>query len=263
MRGTGAVGARVLLQVLWAGVVVRAAGASLCARTRAKTSNGWTNAELVAFWQTQARSGSRLHSPINRPQLVSALDRSPDAVPNQITVPKEFVTAAMDLNAVNTIDEKGRSFEGDGELRLQWYDERLCFNSSLWSPTVDKDCRCPESDKDCRCVVLRGEDMGNFTTWMWVPSSAPKALEPRGDVSAGGAHSYTHQEQRLVISSDGNVTWHKRFVEEFEAEFDETKMPFDQQMLSIRIGKSPRASVTVAAGFDVGKFDCVGRYLWI
>jgi hypothetical protein len=249
MRGTGAVGARVLLRVLWADVAVRAVGASLCTKTRAKTNNSWTNAELVAFWQTQAGSGSRLHSPINRPQLVSALDRSPDAVPNRITVPKELVTAAMDLNAVNTIDEKGRSFEGDGELRLQWYDERLCFNSSLWNPTPDKDCRCPKSDKDCRCVVLRGQDMGNFTSWMWVPSSAAKALELRGDAGAGGGHSYSHVEQRLVVSSDGNVTWHRRFVEEFEAEFDETKMPFDQQILSIRIGNSPHASVAIAMGF--------------
>lgn len=250
--GGSAVGVLVVL-ALWASVAVGAVDASLCAKMRALTSNSWTDAELVGFWRTQAGRGGRLHSPLNRPQLVSALDRSPNAVPNSIAVPKELVTAMMNLNAVNTIDEKGRSFEGDGELRLQWLDERLCFNSSLWNPTPDKDCHCAEpTASPCTCVVLRGEDMGNFTTWMWIPSSAAKALEPRSDTGAGGPHSYAHQEQRLLISSDGNVTWHKRFVEDFPAKFDETKMPFDQQTLSIRIGEAPH--VIGPTSWDNGGF---------
>ena len=227
-----------VLLLLWTPVVrVCAEVGSFCAKTRAQTSNGWTNAELVGFWQGQPGRGW-LHSPLNRPHLVAALDRLPTAVPNQLSVPKEPLTARLNLNAVNSIDEKGRSFAGDGELRLYWFDERLCFNSSHWAPTADEDCHCAEPrTAPCTCVILRGEDMGNFTSWMWVPSSTVKALQPRGDIGTGGSGSHFHQEQRLLISSDGNVTWHRRFVEDFPAKFDESKMPFDQQTLSIRIGK--------------------------
>jgi hypothetical protein len=258
-----------VLLLLWMPVARVRADGGLCAQTRALTSNGWTNAELVEFWQAQVGRGSRLRSPLNRPQLVAALARSPTAVPNQLisAVPKERLTARMNLNAVNKIDEKGRSFEGDGELRLHWSDERLCFNSSQWAPTPDEDCHCPEPKAPrCTCVILRGEDMGNFTSWMWVPSSMVKALQPRGNIGTGGSGSYFHQEQRLIISSEGNVTWHRRFVEDFPAKFDESKMPFDQQTLSIRIGKGA-CRTFLAEDSDcfcaADDFDPVGRNLCV
>ena len=226
-----------LLVMLLSTIVAARKDDSLCAATQALTSNRWTNAELVEFWQAQTGRGARLYSSVNRPRLVAALyQAAPNVVPHAITVPKEPLTALMSLDAINNVDEKARSFEGDGELRLRWTDERLCFNSSQWIASSDKDCSCAESTQ-CKCVILRGEDLDNFTSWMWIPSSALKALEPRSDNGAGGPHSYSHQEQRIVISSDGTVTWRRRFVEFFPATFDETKMPFDQQALSIRIGK--------------------------
>lgn len=243
----------VLLRIAWGSVLSsRPTAASsddgastLCAAQRSQTSNAWTNGELVAHWQTQASHGSlRLHSVLNRPRLASAIQRSPGVVPKALVVPKERLTVVMNLNAVNAIDEKGRSFEGDGELRLQWYDERLCFNSSLWTATDDADCRCAKPP--CSCIFLRGEDLGNYTGWMWVPETAVKSLDLRSGIG-GATHSLAHQEQRLTISSDGNITWHRRFVEQFPASFNETKMPFDQQTLSVRIGAFASGSGVPAA----------------
>jgi hypothetical protein len=213
---------------------VGVAAASLCAHARAGTDATWVNGELVAHWQVAANSGDdhlRLLSTQTRPLLAAALFGDPGMTPNEKPLPKEVVFAAVQLNAVTTIDEKNGFFEGDGELVLTWYDERLCFNASHWQATPDPDCHCDSIP--CTCVFLRGAELVDFTQWVWVPEATVKALALRYTT---GEHSLAHQEQRLTVSSQGNVTWHRRFVEQFPTGFNESKMPFDDQTLSVSVG---------------------------
>lgn len=156
----------------------------------------------------------RLGSVLTRPILAAALYSDPALIPNAQPLPKEILAASVHLNAVTAIDEKNSFFEGDGELvrslpfsplsareaeqrperaasaraqplqpshpvprynasqRLTWYDERLCFDTTHWQPTPEPDCRCDHPP--CKCVFLRGEDLVDFTKWMWIPETAVK-----------------------------------------------------------------------------------------
>ena len=201
--------AAVLLQLLLVDALGLAAAADassqLCAATRASTNHSWVNGQLVAHWQSlaSAKDAQRLGSVLTRPLLAAALHADPALIPKAQPLPKEVLRASVHLNAVTSIDEKGSFFEGDGELvrhllgfsslslslspphrsvavasqRLTWYDERLCFDTTHWQATPEPDCRCEKPP--CKCVFLRGEDLVDFTTWMWIPETAVKALALR------------------------------------------------------------------------------------
>ena len=66
-----------------------------------------------------------------------------------------------------------------------------------------------------------------MSRWMWIPDVSVKALGLRGALG--------HQEQRLTISMDGDITWHRRFVDKFETRLDFENMPFDKQTLTIDV----------------------------
>lgn len=67
-----------------------------------------------------------------------------------------------------------------------------------------------------------------MSRWMWIPDVSVKALGLRGALG--------HQEQRLTISMNGDITWHRRFVDKFETRLDFERMPFDNQTLTIDVG---------------------------
>ena len=78
-----------------------------------------------------------------------------------------------------------------------------------------------------------------MSRWMWIPDVSVKALGLRGALG--------HQEQRLTISMDGDITWHRRFVDKFETRLDFERMPFDNQTLTIDVGTFATGAEPVTA----------------
>jgi hypothetical protein len=230
---------------------VHAGGGGLCAHMQQnETANqGFTDGELVDFWQQNAWSDPRTFSVLNRPEVARAVFSQQWGGGGRRRRPstgrKDNVSARINLAAINEIDEKGQYFLADGTLILQWSDDRLCFNSEGWLPSNVPGCSCDVASRapvcdcccgdgaagtSCSCLQLQGDKMANMSDVMWFPdvfvSNTLSANPARVDM----------REQRLTVSSDGHVTLRRRFIDRVNCHLKLRDMPFDHQRLAVQVG---------------------------
>jgi hypothetical protein len=133
-------------------------------------------------------------------------------------VEAETVKIDLFVNSVWDIDQRTGSFMIQCYLRLQWQDDRLCFNEA-------------ELPQPSGCLELDDGNMYNLSTGvsiiegLWLPDVH--------FVNSLVSNVQNSDATMLRVRGDGRVLWNRRFIVTLSADFNFQDLPFDRQLLPV------------------------------
>eukprot|EP01046_Picozoa_sp_COSAG06_P005961 COSAG06_NODE_273_length_18671_cov_15.620201_6_plen_201_part_00 len=161
---------------------------SLCAARRAAMPAARSKDQIVAGW-LQPLDGFDVYDRLTRPQTAASqwqLFSGPAATQSwdNVSVPADLVRLGLYVNAVWSVDQRAGTFEVQAYLRMEWHDDRMCFNGSRLPPRAavrsDPNSDVPQHSqrrRDDAAAVIELDEMSmvNTTTGvsllqsLWLP----------------------------------------------------------------------------------------------
>ena len=242
----------------------------LCAARRASVPASSSKDQTVSGW-FEPHEGFDVYDRLTRPQTAAAqwqLFTSPAATHSwdNVSVHADLVRLGLFVHAVWNIDQRAETFEVQVYLRMQWQDDRMCFNGTRLPPR--ESVRSERSDGAQHSTPARGSEpavieldemsMVNTTTGvsilqsLWLPDIHFVNSIRTGDEAVPDA-------DLLSVDEFGNVTWSRRFIVTLSAQFKFGNLPFDQQSLDVILEsyRMPSTAMEIEWACMLNKDECL------